>query len=165
MKKLLITLLLSLVTILGFGQDYPKYYVENGDTLGLVFTLEQAQTIDNDLDLLVLLEKSQLQCDSVNKQYAIVIEGLNGKIVILEDRIKNLNGQIVLKDGTINDLNTKVKHLQNELKLANEQISIKEEQNKNLSDEIGRQKFRKWIGYIGTGVSSIGIVLVAILLN
>jgi hypothetical protein len=55
MKKVLI-LLLSIFTIIStkaqFNNiDYPQYVVKNGDTIGVMITVSQAQKIDSDYDL------------------------------------------------------------------------------------------------------------------
>ena len=165
MKKFILTLILGLFSIVGFGQNFPRFFVEDGDTVGVVLSLEQAQSLDNNLDLLNLLEKLQLQCDSVNSQYLLIIDKLNEKVVILETKVNKLEEQVKTKESTIGSLNKKVFHLEDKLRLAEEQIVLKEEMNKVYRKEITRQKFRKWIGFIGTGVSSVAVVLLAVLLN
>ena len=61
MKRILILILAMIISNISISQtqsqlmpesSYPQYYIENGDTIGVIFTVEQAQKVDNDLELL-----------------------------------------------------------------------------------------------------------------
>ena len=86
MKKLLIIPIL-LLSFLSFSQDYPKIELNDKGQKVVVFTLEQAQKIDNDLEVYALLKVARIQCDSLNLSYVKVIDEQRNQIVIL----KNIN--------------------------------------------------------------------------
>ena len=49
--------------------DFPAWFIHKGDTVGLIFTIEQVQKIDSDLELLSWLEKKGFTCDSTISVY------------------------------------------------------------------------------------------------
>ena len=144
MKKILLTMLLTMLAFFCIAQTsmYEKYSVvainndiltpryligENGakkDTLGIVITVQQAQKIDNDYELLTLYKSMHNNCDStvsflvqvVNnykkmdivaqarfKAYEVDLLDNNERITNLTSQIAVKNGIIAAKDGIIND--------------------------------------------------------------
>jgi hypothetical protein len=67
-------LFLLFVSLVSFSQEYPKIEVNSKGEKVVVFTLEQAQKIDNDLEVYDLLKVSRIKCDSLNLSYIKVIK-------------------------------------------------------------------------------------------
>jgi peptidoglycan hydrolase CwlO-like protein len=166
MKKILITMMLVLSSVLAFSQiDYPR--IER-DSLGqkvVVMTIEQVQKIDNNLEILQLMEKAQLECDSLNLSYIRVIDNQNRQISLLEIDIKHLKEQINSKDEQITNLQTRLSNSETTNKLCEDQKLNYEKQVDILKDEVRKQKNHKIVGFIVGGVGTLGGILLTILLN
>jgi peptidoglycan hydrolase CwlO-like protein len=166
MKKILITMMLVLSSVLAFSQiDYPR--IER-DSLGqkvVVMTIEQVQKIDNNLEILQLMEKAQLECDSLNLSYIRVIDNQNRQISLLEIDIKHLKEQINSKDEQITNLQTRLSNSETTNKLCEDQKLNYEKQVDILKDEVRKQKNHKIVGFIVGGVGTLGGILLAILLQ
>ena len=109
--KVLLTFLILLFSnfSFGIGNDYPIYkYDSTSHVMTVVFTIEQAQKIDNDYDYYEFL--NSFKVDSLVNSYQIVITDMNN--IIAKQNI------------TINDLN--------ELNNKNEQISSYKKENLKL---------------------------------
>lgn len=173
MRPIIITILLFLLT--GFSvrlgaqgnelpkvavNDYPRMVVDtpNG-TRCVIFTLEQAQKIDNDEDLLNVYKELHKGSDSV-------IDALLFKVKVSDTIITVLN----LKAAELEKINSSQKTLVTELKgiievykqnvaLANQQLGLKDDQIKNLEGEVRKQKAWKIAGF---SVGVIGVVLAVI---
>lgn len=113
--------------------EYPRYYIVNGDTLGVILTVEQVQKIDNDLELKILLEKSLIDCNSLSSQYIVVISNLENRIAILELKELELYNVNNTQSQIINKLNT-------EISIYNKELSLCDEQGKNKDSIIKNQK-------------------------
>jgi peptidoglycan hydrolase CwlO-like protein len=165
MKKILITMMLVLSSVLAFSQiDYPR--IER-DSLGqkvVVMTIEQVQKIDNNLEILQLMEKAQLECDSLNLSYIRVIDNQNRQISLLEIDIKHLKEQINSKDEQITNLQKRLSNSETTNKLCEDQKLNYEKQVDILKDEVRKQKNHKIVGFIVGGAGTIGGILLAILL-
>jgi chromosome segregation ATPase len=165
MKKILfiITLLISLTSFSQKG--YPR--IEK-DTLGnkiVIMTYEQAQKIDNAFELLNLLEKSGVECDSLNLSYIKVIDKLERQVLLFETDIKLYKEQIIDKNDQISNLNKRLMNCESDVRFANEQIGIRDSQIVLLNDEISTLKTKRNIAYgVGIGGTILGI-LVAILIH
>jgi hypothetical protein len=166
MKKILITMMLILSSVFAFSQiDYPR--IER-DSLGqkvVVMTIEQVQKIDNNLEILQLMEKAQLECDSLNMSYIRVIDNQGKQISLLGLDIKHLKEQINSKDEQITNLQVRLSNSETNNKLCEEQKVNFEKQVGILTDEVRKQKTHKVIGFIVGGVGTLGGILLSILLQ
>lgn len=164
MKTLLTFILGCLLTISSFGQptsdstSYPQYYVVNGDTVGVILTIEQLQKIDNDLEIKNLLEKSLIDCDSLSSQYIVVVSKLENRVTILEIKNSELLKATDQQDQIIKQLNLKVANYEKDLNLCDEQNKKKDTIISNQQSTINKL-------LIGGGVLNLGllVVLVAII--
>jgi peptidoglycan hydrolase CwlO-like protein len=165
MKKILITMMLVLSSVLAFSQtDYPRIETDSLGKKLVVMTIEQAQKIDNNLEILQLMEKAQLECDSLNMSYIRVIDNQGKQISLLELDIKHLKEQLNSKDEQITNLQTRLSNSETTNKLCEEQKLNYEKQVDILKDEVRKQKNHKIIGFIVGGVGTLGGILLAILL-
>jgi len=166
MKKILITMMLVLSSVLAFSQtDYPRIETDSLGKKLVVMTIEQAQKIDNNLEILQLMEKAQLECDSLNMSYIRVIDNQGKQISLLELDIKHLKEQLNSKDEQITNLQTRLSNSETTNKLCEEQKLNYEKQVDILKDEVRKQKNHKIVGFIVGGVGTLGGILLAILLN
>jgi len=162
MKHLLI-LLLTLMSTISFSQskDTPYYLVENGDTIGIVISIEQAQQLDNDLELLGLFKQLQIDCDNVDANYVKVINALGEKIALFEVKVKDLESQGKAKDEEIKDLKMALERCQGGGDLCDEIIRIKDEEIKELKKEVFRQKLGK---FVSVGLNTAVVIVTTIFL-
>lgn len=166
MKKILITMMLVLSSVLAFSQiDYPRIETDSLGQKVVVMTIEQVQKIDNNLEILQLMERAQLECDSLNLSYIRVIDNQNRQISLLEVDIKHLKEQINSKDEQITNLQTRLSNSETANKLCEEQKLNYEKQVDILKDEVRKQKSYKIIGFIVGGAGTLGGILLSILLN
>ena len=96
MKKILL-LIMILISFNIYSQDYPRIELNNKGEKIVVFTLEQAQKIDNDLEILELMKVARVKCDSLNLSYIKVIDEQKGEIIIL----KKLNDELSKNESLI----------------------------------------------------------------
>jgi hypothetical protein len=163
--KIIITIILScLLTISVFGQSndstsYPKYYVLNSDTLGVILTVDQLQKIDNDLEIKNLLESSLIDCDLLSSQYIIVVSKLENRVSILELKNSELLKVTDQQDQIINQLNLKLVNYEKDLNLC-------DDQNKKKDSIISNQQMTINRLLIGNVVLNLGLfaIIVAIIL-
>lgn len=167
MKKLLILILGIIISNVSISQNqinplpesYPQYYVVNGDTIGAIFTIEQMQKIDNDLELLSLLEKKGINCDSLIKSYIVVIDDYGKQVAILEST--NASLEKISSDQKLMILNLKeqISNYKKDLELANAQLNAKDEIIVNKDKQIKHMKIKQALsiggGFITTGIAFI----------
>jgi len=163
MKKIILSLILIAISFLASSQSFPRYLIENGDTIGVIISIEQAQSLDNDSELLLLFKKLRIDCDKLDAYYLQVINGLDQKMALLEIKSRDLIDQGIEKDNLVKNLNTQIKNYELDKKLCDKQISIKDQQVKTLKKEISRQKFRKFISIGGNII--LGIVTTILIIK
>lgn len=132
MKKILLLLsfLMSISFIFGQNKDvpeFPQYYIKNGDTLGVIISLEQAQKIDNDYDMLELLRNYKVSVDKLDSAYIFVIDNMKQQVAVLNLKITQLEGIIKIKDSQIENLKEQIDKYRRDNDLANAQLKAKDE--------------------------------------
>jgi hypothetical protein len=166
MRNILSILFLLLVSF-GYCQnirldrdELPAYVIKNqSDTLGIIFSVENVQKIDKDLELLEYIEKLNSQVDTVQYYYVSLINDLNEKVELQKYKIINLTSEIFKKDELI-------KKLRKEIALSDTTIVNKNIEINNLNtiivekdEEIQKQKNLK-IGAIVGGSILVLLVLI-----
>lgn len=161
--KHILTILVLFTSLLCFSQTYPKIEVDSSGNKVVVMTIEQAQKLDNNMEILSLLEKAIVDCDNLSNSYIKVIDEQKKTISFLELDVKLLKEQLVDKDLLISNLQQR---LDNANRLSVECENQKIELNTKvttLEGEITRLKVKKNVGY-GIGVAGIiGLILLSIL--
>ena len=106
MKNILLSLLILIIPTLSFSQnnDLPQYFIEGGDTIGILLSIEQVQKLDNNSQLLDLFKQLQIDCDNIETSYAGVINKCNEKIALLELNLSDFRNQSIEKDNLILNL-------------------------------------------------------------
>jgi predicted RNase H-like nuclease (RuvC/YqgF family) len=166
MKNLLLTLLLVFTSLFAKSQtdDLPRYFVENGDTIGIILSVEQAQSLDNDAELLGLFKKMQINCDSLEVGYIKIINKLGEKIGILEIQKKDLISQGEEKDKLIKNLESSLSYCERMYQLCREEVANKDREIAILKRELLKQKLKKLLSFGGNAVAAI-IIAVLIIKN
>ena len=164
MKKLILSLILITISFFANSQstNLPQYLIEGGDTIGIIISVEQAQALDNDAELLALFKQLRMDCDNLDSYYLQVINSLDQKMGLLEIKNKELYNQSVEKMSLIENLNKQIENCEQNKDLCDDQISIKNEEVKTLKGEIRRQKIRKFISIGGNVVLAVITTLLII---
>jgi hypothetical protein len=151
MKKILMLTIFMIVSILSKAQtkDLPQYLIEGGDTIGIIISVEQAQALDNDVELLELFKKLRINCDNLDSHYIEVINAQNDQIALLKVNTKELQGQGVALNSQITSLKEQVQNSEKKNKLCDEELVNKDEEIKILKKEIFKQKVKKIISVTG----------------
>lgn len=166
MKKLSLLLISILFSLTLMSQiDYPRYEVDSLGQTVVVMTIEQAQKLDNNSELLSLFEKlnaQMLDYDSVcirvinDKEYVISTQKL--EISKLKESIDLKDEKIITLQKEIEEHNKKVNLLEQQLLNRNDLIKVKDE-------EIGRLKMKMIIGGSASGLAIIGLIIGLILIK
>jgi hypothetical protein len=166
MRNILSILFLFLVSF-GYSQnirldrnEIPAYVIKNqSDTLGIIFSIENVQKIDKDLELLEYIEKLNSQVDTAQYYYVSLINDLSEKVELQKYKILNLTSETFKKDELIKKL--KIDIALSDTTIVNKNIEIN-----NLNtiivekdEEIQKQKNLKIGAIIG---GSILVLLVLI---
>ena len=163
MKTLLTFILGLLMSVTALCQntetDYPRFLVVNGDTVGVVLTIEQLQKIDNDLEIKNLLEQSLIDCDSLSSQFIVVVDKLQQRVAILEVKNSELLLANSQQEKIIKELNLKVANFEKDLSLCDEQGKKKDTIISNQQSTINKLL---WGG--GTLNLTLLIIILAIIL-
>ena len=152
MKKLLIISIL-LLSFLSFSQDYPRIELNDKGQKVVVFTLEQAQKIDNDLEVYALLKVARIKCDSLNLSYVKVIDEQRNQIVLLKSINEQDVKQLSDKDKQIKNLEDQNTNLEKDVKLCDAQKINNQKEIDGLMDDIKKTKWKS----LGSGFL-VGVV-------
>jgi len=155
---------LLLISLYAKGQanEYPKYSTDSsGNKKYILFTIEEAQQIDNDEQLLKLYRIVHKSADSLVDAYIAVVNNADSVIALLQLKTKELdnvrssqNSLIMNLQAQIADYKKNVEDADKQLKLKDEVIGIKDKQ-------IKKQKRLKLLGF---GVGAVGIIVAVIAL-
>lgn len=171
MKKfltLIVGMILSLSAYSQYSQpkiEYPRYETDSLGQQVLVMTIEQAQSLDNGTDLLVLLQKLNTQMGDYD---SVCVKVINDK----EQVIASQKMEIAKLKESLNNKDQQIKSLQGEVAAYLKKILILEEQvanrqqvidEKNL--QIRKMKTKMIFGGIGGGVAIIGLILGLVVLH
>lgn len=164
MKKFIYILFTLLITQTGFSQtlfnkeDLPQYLIQNGDTVGIVLTIEQVQKLDNNSELLISFKKLSFECDSLETYYVQVINKQSEKIALLEVKISNLTEQNKTKDDMIVKLKEMIMIKESQLIICEKQRSNDSIIIKGLKKDLLKSKIKNIVGWTTTGIG-IGVAV------
>ena len=140
---------------LAFAQDYPRIETDSTGKVLVIMTLEQAQKVDNNFEIVKLLQRQGSECDSLNVAYLKVIDNLGKQVALLELDAKTLKEQLTSKDDQISNLQQQLSNSNASNKLCEDQKGKFEEMVRMLKKEVRRQKFQKFVGF---SVGVVGVV-------
>lgn len=160
MKKILIIIFLMISTIsFSQGIEYPRYEVDSLGQKVLVMTIEQAQKLDNNSELLELFEQLNTQIGSYD---SICVQAINDKNVVISNQkvlIGELKNSLDTKDSSIVNLQNQVTKYQVNEVISNDKIENLNYQIKLKDEKIRQQKTKMIIGGGIGGVSIVGLIL------
>lgn len=160
MKKFILTFVLLISSIFLFAQDYPIMSVDSCGNKVVTLTLEQAQKIDNNLEILKLLKIQTSDCDSVISAYIVVVDEFRNKVAVLEFSVKTLNDQLKSKDRALSNLQEQLKNEKKDKTLCEGQLKSKDIIIDDRDKEIRKLKIQKIVGFAtGTAALIVSVVL------
>ena len=178
MKKILIIIISILISFRSYSQkidsvnrintdsiekELPSYYIVNGDTVGIILSIKQAQRVDNDEELLSLFGEMKMDCDSVVKHYVVVLNEYKRQVGILDIKVNTLNGINMDQSKMINNLKQQILNYQTDIKKAETQMILKDNIIKNYQGEIKLLNRWKYGGIAGTSVLICGFLIHSII--
>ena len=171
MKSLLLTLLIFIST-LTYSQDsvnivltdvYPQTLIIDNMVKGVIFTVEQAQKIDNDYDLFNVM-------DSIVSEYGIsdsitiaIIDSQGKQITNLKTQLKNSDSLLLNRNFVIKELNDKIELDRVEIDLLHQKEESYIKENKELRKALRKERIKKVVAYVTSGVAIVGIVILSII--
>lgn len=161
MKNIILSILL-LLSFLTCKSDtlqdsLPKFLINGTDTM-VVLSLEQAQKLDSDEELLSLFKLNKITCDSLGTYYVNVINDKNETISLLKVKIIKKDSEIIVLNRMISKLKMDIQKYKENEELYETELENNKKANNILVKEIRRQKFKKTIAWISTGV--IGVIYI-----
>jgi uncharacterized protein (DUF3084 family) len=163
MKRFLI-FLLTLISINVYSQiDYPKYEVDSLGQKVIVMTIEQAQSLDNNSEMLSLFEKLNTQIGSYD---SVCVKVINDKDLVISSQkiqISKLKETLNNKDEQIKTLQSEIKEHENKEKILQDQVDNRQEVITEKDKKIKKMKLKMILGG-GAGAAIIGGLLFIILL-
>jgi len=154
MRKIFTIVLMALSFICVGQKDYPKLSTDSTGKKIVIFSYEQAQKIDNNLEIIKLLEKAGTECDSLNLKYIKVINELENQNKLLNSGSDLLKSQIVDKNSQIENLKQQITNCETNNTDCDSQIKLKEDQILTLKDELKTVKRKRNITY-GAGILGV----------
>lgn len=141
--------------------DYPRIEIDSLGKKVVVMTIEQAQKVDNNFELLDLLEKTSIDCENLNNSYIKVIDDQKKTITLLEIDLKNYKDNSIDKDKQIANLQERLTNAINLSTDCEKQKIEMDDKVKILKGEITTLKIKRNIGY-GAGVLGLigGVFLI-----
>lgn len=162
--KYILILLLSLNSLVSFGQTpsdqingtttgpFPSYFIDSsGHKAGVVLTIEQAQKVDNDYDILELLEKQQLGCDTTIKTYQILVKHQDELVAALTLDISQKDSLLKGKDALVEELKAQIQVYIKDKILCGDLVSNKDTEISMLKKQVFKLKTQKIVGFVGLG--------------
>lgn len=160
MKNILLSiiLLLCFLTNKAETQDtLPKFLINGSDTM-VVLSLEQAQKLDSDEELLSLFKLNKISCDSLGTYYVNVINDKNETISLLKVKMIKKDSEIIVLNRMISKLKLDITKYKENEELYESELSNNKKEAEILKKEIRRQKFKKTIAWIST--ATIGVIYI-----
>ncbi len=142
----------------------PEYYVIDGDTVGIILSIEQVQNIDSDLEMLKLFKVLDDQTQDVDQFYIDVINNQNEKMSVLQTTLEKIRESTTTQEDMISTL-------KNQLTIRTAQYESSEEQIFNdgviiegLKKDVRKQRIQKIGAIAGGGAAGVGAIVLMILL-
>lgn len=162
MKKLYIfTILIFLLNIIVSAQkiEYPKYDVDSLGNKIVILTEEQAQKLDNSIELLLLLEKLNSQSQDYDIICIKTINDLNNVISIQKIEISKLKEYSQNKDKQILTLLDEVSKHEKKANILEQEVLNRQGVIDEKNKQIKTLKTKMIVGGIGGGAAITGLIL------
>lgn len=161
MKKLYIfTILIFLLNIASAQKiEYPRYDVDSLGNTVVIMTVEQAQKLDNSVELLLLLEKLNSQSQDYDLICIKTINDLNNIISIQKIEISKLKEYLKNKDEQILTLLSEALAYEKKVNILEQEVSNRQGVIDEKDKQIKNLKTKIIIGGVGGGVAITGLIL------
>ena len=163
MKRFLI-FLLTLISINVYSQiDYPRYEIDSLGQKVIVMTIEQAQSLDNNSEMLSLFEKLNTQIGSYD---SVCVKVINDKDLVISSQklqISKLKETLNNKDEQIKTLQNEIKEHENREKILQGEVDNRQGVIDEKDKKIKKMRLKMILGG-GAGAAIIGGLLFIILL-
>ena len=159
MRNLITLLCIFISTCVLSQNEYPKFEVDSLGQKLVVMTIEQAQKLDNNSELLGMFEKLNQQMSGYD---SVCMQVVNDKEVVISEQkvlISELYNNIDIKSKEIKTLQKEVSEYKLREDLANEQLINLKGQIEIKDDQIKKLKTKM---FIGGGVGTISIILLVL---
>jgi predicted RNase H-like nuclease (RuvC/YqgF family) len=144
--------------------EYPRIETDSLGQKVVVMTIEQAQKLDNDSDLLNEFRKLGDANDIEKIAYIKIIDANEKVIASQKMEISKLNLTITGKDNEINELKNRLNEYSVNNSILNSKVKINEEIVDEKNKQLSKLKTKMVIGGIG-GVLVITALVVSIIAN
>jgi len=163
MKKFLFILIFFIIHLSAFAQTkYPRFEIDSSGNKIVLMTIEQAQKLDNNTELLSLFEKLNPQIGDYDT-ICIKVLGEKDKIINFQIvQISELRNLLLVKDEKILNLLKTSEGKEAKISNLNEIISNKDREINLHLKEIKKTKARYLIGG-SLGGAILGIVIISII--
>lgn len=163
MKRILAIIAFWFISISAYSQtDYPRFETDSFGNKIVLMTIEQAQKLDNNTDLLVLFEKMNADIGDYDN---VCVKVINEKDVVINSQtvqISKLKEALLNRDEQIENLQ-KTNSKQANLIVSLEKTIDNKDREINLHlGEIKRVKSKSLIGGLIGGTSIIGLIIALI---
>jgi hypothetical protein len=163
MKKILTSLVLTLISISVFSQNLPQYYIVGKDTLGITLPIEKVKKMKNDLELKLILESMMISCDSTINKFIVVVDDYERKVISLKTTITRLDSSDVNKQKIINSLKASLELEEKNRKLCEESSLKKDTVITNSEKIITNVKTERNWAYLGATTFLITTILLLLI--
>ncbi len=160
MRNILLLVVMFISTAL-FAQDYPIISNENGKVL-VTFTLEQAQKIDNDLQMLKMFQKMNVDLNRSDSVYIEVIDSQNNLIAGLGLEISALESLLSSNNALIDNLKSQISEYKAKDDICKAQHTLKDSIIIEKNKEIKKLKRQKMLGFVGYSTAIAILILIII---
>lgn len=165
--RIFLTVVVLLFTLFTFGQTdtttqnvevFPRAYVIDGDTLGIILSMDQAQKVDSDMELIQMYRDLVTSHGELDTTYMGVIKVLDDKIEVLEITINEYMELDNKNNSIISNLKSQISKYEENSRKCDKIISSEKEL-RIENDKIKKQ--RLWGGISG-GVMIVGLIILLI---
>lgn len=154
-------LITSLKNKTNSNNDFPKFETDDSGQVFVTLTIEQAQKLDNNTDLLSLFRELDSQIGKYDSASIKVINDKEEVIAIQKVQISTLKEQILIKDDVINSLQNQINAYISKVDIMDKQIANRENVIKEKDKQIKKLKFKNILTGITTFAATILLVLSA----
>lgn len=163
MKRILAILTFLIFSLSAYSQiDYPRFETDSLGQKVVLMTIEQAQKLDNNSDLLALFEK--MNSDIINYD-SICIKVVNEKEEIINMQsiqISKLKEALNNKDAQISNLQKTIENKDKSILILEKTLENKDKEINLHLGEIKRVKTKTLVGGLIGGTSIIGLIIALI---
>lgn len=168
MRKFLSILASFMFFVTSFAQtsiQYPKFDVDSNGQQVVILTIEQAQSLDNGTDLLILLEKLNTQMYDYDSVCVKVINDQDKVIASQKIEIFKLRESLNNKDEQIESLRVQISLYVKKISILEEEVSNRQGVIDEKNRQITKMKAKMFIGGIGGAVTIFGLFLTLLMIQ